>query len=215
MHSFLKIFSIALLLVLQNACAQNPVPEIKPAVPDSCPLEGNAKTQHLKELNKLKNRSEFPKPENFNANITLKAVLEKGEDSKRWSPSSAAKIVGYVKDVKVGGVETCNCKTKDKNLRDTHIDLVLNPNSFEKKEVMVIEVTPRMRKLMKEKGIDWSTKMLRSKYLGRWIEVEGWMMFDEEHDNMAENTRPGNPKNWRGTAWEIHPVTSIKIADKH
>jgi len=55
----------------------------------------------------------------------------------------------------------------------------------------------------------------RSKYLGRWVRVQGWMLFDFEHSNMAENTRPGNPKNWRGTAWEIHPVTSIEIAEKH
>ena len=39
--------------------------------------------------------------------------------------------------------------------------------------------------------------MLRSKYLGRWVEVEGWMMYDLEHANMAENTKPGNLKNWR------------------
>ncbi|MBK9285877.1 MAG: hypothetical protein IPM51_16400 [Sphingobacteriaceae bacterium] len=217
MRFILTGFLYTLIFFLQSACAQNPAPHNKPTVNhlDSCPLEGNAKSKHLQALNLLKNRTQFPNAENFDANISLKAVLAKGEDSKRWSTHSAAKITGYVKDVKVGGIETCNCKTKDKNLRDTHIDLVLNPNSYDKKEVMVIEVTPRIRKIMAAKGIDWSTKMLRAKYLGRWIEVEGWMLFDEEHDNMAENTKPGNPKNWRGTAWEIHPITSIKIADKH
>ena len=36
-------------------------------------------------------------------------------------------------------------------------------------------------------------------------------MFDTVHGDEAENTNPGGANNWRATAWEIHPVTSIKI----
>ena len=140
-------------------------------------------------------------------------LLSLGSDNNK--PFVPGVPVGYVKEVKVGSVETANCKATEKNLRDTHIELVLDPNSYEKNNCVVIEVTPRLRKIMSEKGIDWSTPMLRSKYLGRWVEVEGWMFFDSEHTNKAENTNPGNLTNWRGTAWEIHPVTSIKIAEKH
>jgi hypothetical protein len=124
-------------------------------------------------------------------------------------------VIGYVKDVKPGGIETVNCKTKDKKLRDTHIELVLDAMNEDKNKVFIVEITPRLRKIMAEKGEDWSTSMIRAKYLGRWVEVEGWMFYDTEHANMSENTRPGNPKNWRATAWEIHPVTKLKVVDKH
>ena len=180
-----------------------------------CSEEGNATTDGIKALNILKNRSSFPLSTDFNSQITLTSLLEKGDDINRWSNKKAGRIIGYVKEVKVGSVETANCKATEKDLRDTHIELVLKPNSYEKNICVVIEVTPRIRKIMLAQGIDWSTLMLRSKYLGRWVEVEGWLFFDSEHSNKAENTNPGNLTNWRGTAWEIHPVTSIKIADKH
>lgn len=213
-------FTYFLILLLQFsllACAQEKTNEIPTSTMREidCPLEGSAKTDHLKELNKLKNRTSFPADSNFNPKISLTAILVKGNDTERWSVKSAAKVIGYVKDVKPGGVETVNCKTKDKRYRDTHIELVLDPMNEEKNKVFVIEVTPRIRKIMAEKGEDWSTSMIRSKYLGRWVEVEGWMFYDTEHANMAENTKPGNPKNWRATAWEIHPVTKLKVVVKH
>ena len=179
-----------------------------------CPPEGNAKPERIQKLNTFKNRTKFPQEKDFNSKITLREILKPGNDELRWSNNNAARIVGYVYNVKPGGVETTNCKSKDKSFRDTHIEIVLNPMSAGKKDVMVVEVTPRIRSIVKNEGEDWSTSMLRSKYLGRWVEIEGWMLYDFEHDNMAENTRPGNPKNWRATAWEIHPVTGIKVSSR-
>lgn len=182
---------------------------------NDCPIEGNAKTVKSRELNVLKNRSNFPTEKDFDININLTSLLKSGDDKKRWNNTSAAKIIGYVRDVKPGGIETANCKSKDKNSKDTHIELVLNPMSVENNESFVVEITPRLRKIMATKGEDWSTSFIRSKYLGRWVEIEGWMLFDFEHCNTAENTNPGNIKNRCGTSWEIHPVTKIKIAVKH
>jgi hypothetical protein len=182
---------------------------------NNCPVQGNANSINLRDLNILKNRSVIPKIQDFNSNVTLTALLEKGNDITRWSNTSAAKITGYVRDVKVGGIETTNCDAKDKAFRDTHIELVLDPMTAQKNECIIVEITPRLRKMMASQGQDWSTQMIRSKYLGRWVEVEGWMLYDYEHANMAENTHPGNIKNWRGSAWEIHPITEIKIAENH
>ena len=36
-------------------------------------------------------------------------------------------------------------------------------------------------------------------------------MLDGEHADEAENTRPGRARNWRATAWEVHPVTGIEV----
>ena len=100
-------------------------------------------------------------------------------------------------------------------MRDTHIELVLNPMKTDKKDIMVVEITPRIRHLMRERGEDWSTSAIRSRFLGRWVVLEGWMMLDVEHTAQAENTNPGRPRNWRGTAWELHPITTIKETTRY
>lgn len=179
-----------------------------------CPPEGSAARSGLQALNKLKNRCAFPSPGDIDTNVTLKAMLQPGEDRARWNPRRAARITGYVYDVKPGGVETCNCKAKEPGKRDTHIELLADPMHDSKVQRLVVEVTPRMRELMKKQGEDWSTKKLRDKLLGRWVTFTGWLLFDEEHDQQAENTNPGRPRNWRATAWEIHPVTKIEISKK-
>jgi hypothetical protein len=40
------------------------------------------------------------------------------------------------------------------------------------------------------------------------------MLFDVEHQNASENTAPGRERNWRATAWEIHPITSIEVVQR-
>ena len=157
----------------------------------------------------------MPLEEDFDKEITLSKILEIGNDLDRWSSKKAARIKGYVYDVKPGGIETCNCKNKDIGERDTHIEILEDPNNNLKTHRMIVEVTPRIRKAMKLKGIDWSTRALRDKYLGRFIEVEGWMLFDKEHENAAENSNPGRLRNWRATAWEIHPITKITLLKKN
>ena len=126
----------------------------------------------------------------------------------------AARIKGYVYEVKSGGIETCNCKEREELDKDTHIELVADPMQTGKLQRMIVEITPRMRDIMEHKGVDWSTEGLRDRLLGRWVEVEGWLLFDDEHEMNAENTNPGHPRNWRATAWEIHPITSIKVIDR-
>jgi hypothetical protein len=181
---------------------------------ENCPPEGDAVSEKAIELNKFKSRFLAPQPEDFADGISLSKILEPGNDRDRWSASKAARIQGYIYDVKPGGVETCNCKEREEQDRDTHIEMVADPMQTGKTYRMIVEVTPRMRDIMSRKGEDWSTRTLRDRYLGRWVEVEGWLLFDDEHEMNAENTNPGRPRNWRATAWEIHPITSIKVIDR-
>ena len=176
---------------------------------EDCPPEGSAISERIKELNKFKNRIEFPQKKDFDSLITLQKILEPGDDTKRWDNTKAVSIIGFVFELKNGGVETCNCK--DPNAKDTHIEILLDPMKNKKMQRVVAEVTPRIRKLMLAKGIDWSTKTLRDKILGRWVKFDGWLFFDEEHANAAENTTPGRERNWRATAWEIHPITNMEV----
>jgi len=202
-------------LLFLFACNLDTEPETLAAtIYQECPPEGNAKTQDLKKLNKLKNRGQVPGAGDHDTSITLKKILLPGNDEKRWSSKKAASITGYVYEVKPGGIETCNCKTKDPDKRDTHIEILADPMHSQKMQRMIVEVTPRFREEMKKSGQNWSTRALRDKLLGRWVKFSGWLIFDAEHANQAENTRPGRESNWRATAWEIHPVTNIEVVKK-
>jgi len=181
---------------------------------DGCGVEGDARSIGVRALDRLKNRYTQPSPEQIDSRITLAAVLAPGNDISRWKLNEGAKIVGYVSEVKRGGIEVANCRARDDADRDTHIELVLDPMHSDSSARMIVEVTPRWRYIMRERGTDWSTRGLRDQFLGRWVKVDGWMLFDAEHQRESENTAPGRLENWRATAWEIHPVTSIEVASR-
>ena len=181
---------------------------------DGCPQQGDAQSEKAILLNHFKNRFTFPDESDFDTIVTLDAIMQTGDDRDRWSADHAARITGYVYDVKHGGIETCNCREKEDRDKDTHIEILLDPMHDDRILRMVVEVTPRIRDIMNRRGENWSTQSLRDRLLGRWVEIEGWMMFDDEHTDNAENTNPDNERNWRGTAWEIHPATKLTVVDR-
>jgi hypothetical protein len=75
----------------------------------------------------------------------------------------------------------------------------------------VVEVTPRARERAKRRGQDWSAEALGRELVGRRCRFEGWLLFDREHADESENISPGSPRNWRATAWELHPVTAVEV----
>jgi len=176
--------------------------------------EGNAKKTARKARNRLKNRYTAPGPGNINSAGTMAAILAPGNDVGRWKVKYGAEIVGYVCDVKPGPVESVNCGARQVADRDTHIELVMNPMDSSATRRVIVEVTPRWRAIMASWEVDWSTRALRDHFLGRWVRVRGWMLFGAEHKGEAENTAPGRPRNWRATAWEVHPVTSIEVVPR-
>jgi hypothetical protein len=177
-----------------------------------CAMEGDARSLGVRALDRLKNRYTAPSLADMDSRIRLAAILAPGNDISRWKVKEGAEIIGYVSDVKRGGIESTNCHARDDADRDTHIELVLDPMQPRGSSLpMIVEVTPRWRYLMSQRGIDWTTRGLRDRFLGRWVKVRGWMLFDAEHQRQSENTAPGRAGNWRATAWEIHPVTSIEV----
>jgi hypothetical protein len=179
-----------------------------------CGLEGTAKSEGMKDLNRHKNRWAIPDDSDIDHEVSLAAMLAPGKDVNRFDQEKAAKIQGFVIDVKMGGTETCNCGADDPDLKDTHIELALAAGAPEIQRV-IVEVTPRLRKLMKMKmpEVDWTTAALHSKFKEKWVEVTGWLTFDTAHIKQAENTNQGHKGNWRATCWEIHPVTNITLLD--
>jgi len=166
----------------------------------NCPRVGIALTSRARNLHRLKNRTALPQAADFDASVTLDALLQPGDDSNRWSTNHAARIQGYVIDVAYAGVEATNCFSPCR--RDIHI-LVANRKDAPKTEQVVVEVTPNLR--------NWAEQTLQQELVGHWCEFEGWLYFDVGHAEEAENTAPNRAGNWRATAWELHPVTKISV----
>jgi len=192
--------------------APAPPPPSGPAVVyRSCPQEGSALQANRQESNRKKNRVTTPATADIDASATLAALMQTGDDTQRWSDTRAASIVGFVHHVKPGGEETVNCGETEAPYKDTHIELVLDPQVTGKTVRLIVEVTPRWRAFMALQGTDWATPTLAQQLEGRWVRFAGWLFWDFEHADEAEHTNPGGTNVWRATAWEIHPVTEIRL----
>ncbi len=182
---------------------------------NGCGMAGNARGKELRVLNRLKNRYQRPMPEDYSRyDISLLKMLEAGDDRRRFTNSEAAEIEGYVRDVVIGGVESCNCNSRDPRYRDTHIVLTLDSKDKRASRSVITEVTPRWRETMRLRGVDWSTEGLKKTLKDKWVRIRGWMLYDWHYTDESENTNPGGKKNWRATAWEVHPVISIEVLKK-
>lgn len=172
------------------------------------PAGGCALRPGVRAFARLKNRTNLPGAADFDSSATLEALLAPGADSARWSNARAAHLEGYVIEVNDGAIEASNCYSFLS--RDTHITLALRPGASSHEHV-ILEVTPKMREWAKGQGMDWSTGALKRELEGRRCRFEGWLLFDEEHAGESENISPGRASNWRATAWELHPVTAMKV----
>lgn len=174
----------------------------------NCPSAGIGITRRAWQQHRLKNRTRLPEAADFDPRVTLDALLQRGDDRSRWSTDRAARVQGLVVDVAYSGAESANCWNPCR--RDIHI-LIANRKEAPQTEQVVLEVTPKLRDWAAAQGIDWSEEALQSQLVGHWCEFEGWLYFDVGHDEESENVAPGNSENWRATAWEIHPITRIKV----
>ena len=185
-----------------------------PSAYHGCSLDGNPSPNGpnvaaLRLLNQQKNRWHAPLDADIDPTFTLSALLQPGNDDDRFNDSKAGEIEGWVVNVKVGGVETVNCKATDPLYRDTHIEVADHMGAPETERV-IVEVTPRWRAAMLAQGVDWSTPALQA-LIGKRVRFRGWQLFDEEHRSQARNTAPANPADWRATVWELHPVTAFVV----
>lgn len=174
----------------------------------NCPSAGLALTSRARQLHRLKNRTAAPRAADFDSRVTLAALLERGNDTHRWSVERAARIQGEVIDVAYARPEATNCFSPCR--RDIHIAIAARKGAA-KNEQVIVEITPRFQDWATSQGIDWSAETLKNQLVGHWCEFEGWLYFDGGHDEESENIAPGHADNWRATAWEIHPVTKITV----
>jgi hypothetical protein len=178
-------------------------------LPYTCPIQRLLITADTRTLIELKNRTSTPAADDYDTLATLPAMLARGSDERRWSEQRAAAIDGYLVRVVTAGMELANCLSFFD--RDVHLEIAARRDA-PAIERLIAEVTPPMRRQLRSAGVDWSHAALAS-MIGKRLRVQGWLMFDREHADESENLRPGEAGNWRATAWEIHPVTSLQVLD--
>jgi hypothetical protein len=172
-----------------------------------CPPAGDSPSPAVGAANVLRNRTTIPAASDIDSNATLNALLFPGEDLGRWSNSRGAKVMGFVVDVKPGGLDSANCHAE----RATVIELGLHQHDPRTERLMAV-LTPSGSAAMAAAGTaDWSMLAVRHRLIGRWVRITGWLFGDWERKAESENTNSGNPDNSRATIWEIHPVTDIQV----
>jgi hypothetical protein len=180
---------------------------------DTCAMEGSAVRADVRLLNTKKNRYDVPTDAQINRKVDFVTLLTARERPATFKEGDAVEIVAYVSEIKIGAVESVNCKSTDQWHRDSHIELTLDPmDGGAKEKLLVAEITPRFREMMKDRRIDWSQRALRDQYLGRWVKIRGWAFYDAIHDD--ESAGSGGSRIWRGSPWEIHPVTGIEVTTR-
>jgi hypothetical protein len=168
------------------------------------------------DLNVLKNRYRIPSDAEIDKTITLDKLVGRTATKTKFSADKAVEVIGYVYDVKVGGVESCNCKATIQLFRDTHIEITLGEKKTGPGDRLIAEVTPRIRQMVAKNGEDWTTHNLKLILKGRMVKIRGWLLYDAEHEDASFADDPKNEighDNWRASSWEIHPVTSLEILD--
>ena len=165
-----------------------------------CPMTGDAKSDRVAVADSLKNR--YVEPTNITP-ITLDTMLKSTENN--LDQNQGVSVEGYVVLVKDGSLETCNCHSKI--YKDIHIELVMDSTDTDKSDGVIVEVTPRF----KDKHPDWTTALLKKLILGHKVRITGFLFYDKEHENASKNTRSNGKHDWRGTCWEIHPITNIEV----
>ena len=195
-RKWLAIGVVAVLLIVWLVLARN------------SPSAGLALTSRARYLHRLKNRTALPQSTDFDARVTLDALLQPGNDTNRWSSDRAARVQGEVIDVAYARPEATNCFSPCR--RDIHI-VIAKQKGAAKFEQVIVEITPRFQDWARSQGRDWSAETLHAQLVDHWCEFEGWLYFDAGHDEESENVAPGKADNWRATAWELHPVTKITV----
>lgn len=119
-------------------------------------------------------------------------------------------IVGYILRAKPGSAESCNCDLTSPDAIDTHINLIADANSEDDPSAllgdsMIAEVTHRLR------DEAWTVARLNTIALASAngnpkprVRIIGALTYDNLHWDMID-------RRFRGTLWEIHPITRIDI----
>jgi hypothetical protein len=217
------------LMFLASPASSQPHPKVPPttACPttiegiEDCPDPGCGENGDV-ELNQAKNRVDIPastavKHKTLASMRALSQPARWDTGNDRSSIRTAGKegtpvaLMGWVKDVKPGSGESCNCGLSRRVDTDIHLVLVSDPDDGPETSITA-EITPRIRA---NGHSDWLYKNVND-LLGQFVRVTGWLMLDTKHIHQTHRL-PGERTNKglvRATNWEVHPVTKLEVCQK-
>lgn len=186
-----------------------------------CPVTGCGANADI-ELNKAKNRTDVPdesdvKHKTLNSMRALAQPLRWHTGKDRSPIRTAGKegtpvqLKGFVKLIKPGSAESCNCDLTRRVDTDVHLVLVDDPDDGEETSVTA-ELTPRNRA---NGHPNWLFKNVKD-FEGEYVRLTGWLMLDTKHIRQSHRL-PGeriNKSLKRSTNWEVHPVTKFEVCQK-
>ncbi|MBI3654124.1 MAG: hypothetical protein HY231_24090 [Acidobacteria bacterium] len=203
-------YSRALLLIamlLQVAHAQAPCSQ--GTAYKGCKACGSAHSLKGQQLDVLKNRDHKATDVQ---DLQVKDMRKLANNTK-FNSDMQVRVTGFVASVVPGGKqENCNCSRND--LQDIHINIVATPQERNnQRRYVIVEFTPRWQEKFGLDNNDYPAmiKAVRQQIEGRWVTFEGWMLYDYFHAGQSVSTAPDNPKDWRATPWEVHPITKYTV----
>lgn len=149
------------------------------------------------------------------------------DDLAKLGEGSVAGLTGYLYYAQPGGKsESSNCQLSAPEDIDFHIGIGFDPLLAAKlagkkklttddhaamtKGSVIVEMTPHWRARFKP---EWSLDLLKAA-LGRPVRLVGQLLIDNEHYDTKDDcalTGANHDTCWRGSVWELHPVTDFKV----
>lgn len=141
-------------------------------------------------------------------------------------------IVGFLYYAQPTGAESSNCQLAadddEKSNVDFHIGIGFDSATAQslltraarvtkktlQQESVVVEMTPHYRFEFED---TWTLTNLKA-VIGKKVRVAGQLLVDSEHNIPSQNcaiatTAKQRQSCWRGSAWELHPVTRFEVCD--
>jgi hypothetical protein len=172
-------------------------------------------------LNLAKNRTDTPTPAELQ-DMSVKQVKHirqprtwktgKNRDSLRvpGREGTPVRLVGFLKIVKPGSKESCNCELDTVADTDVHLVIVNKLKDSEKRSVTA-EITPRVRAARHTNWVPDQVSPLQNKL----VRLTGWLMLDTahlRHPVLLPGEGPRNPLK-RATNWEVHPIMKFEVCN--
>lgn len=138
-------------------------------------------------------------------------------------------VVGFLYYAKVTGAESSNCGLTGEENVDFHIGIGFDGDlasrirqssklsASDRKDLtqtsVIVEMTPHYRAFFEP---DWTIDAVKAA-IGKKVKVIGQLMIDNEHNVPSQNcgfSDNPDPKCWRASVWELHPVTGFFVCDR-
>lgn len=140
-------------------------------------------------------------------------------------------VIGYLYYAVPTGKEACNCDLTQPSDTDVHIGIGFDPALAAKifngtfvvttdpkstdqamQTSMIVEMTPHYRAAYHHAWTQTSMEALH----GQRVKIVGQLLVDTDHNDPAQNcalaaTKPQKASCWRGSVWELHPVTRLYV----